>query len=100
MPAVNIEQLEKREILLKKLMAEQGESSEPAKRRALGKKLRRAQRKRRRLAIVMARKAVPAKAQPKAAAAASDEAKPAEPAKPAKPAEPAKNQEAEAKKEE
>ncbi len=69
MPATNIEQLGQHEASLKKKIAG-GESLEAAKKRELGKKLRRAQRKRRRLVVAAARNAV------KPAPAAEGEAKP------------------------
>ena len=59
MPAPTVEQLATREASLKKVIGEQGETTEAAKRRATKKKLRRAQRKRRRF---VAREAVLAKA--------------------------------------
>lgn len=73
MPVPSIEQIQKKEAGLKKLIAEQGESMEAVPRRALGKKLRRAQRKRRRM------EAHAARTKPKAApAAAAEAAAPAE----------------------
>ncbi len=71
MPAPTVEQLEKTEASLKKVVAEQGETTETAKRRAAKKKLRRVQRKRRRF---VARETARGKAQPKPAA---EESKPA-----------------------
>ncbi len=71
MPAPTVEQLEKMEASLKKVIAEQGETTEAAERRATKKKLHRVQRKRRRF---VARETVQAKAQPKPAA---EESKPA-----------------------
>ena len=71
MPAPTVEQLEKMEASLKKVIAEQGETTEAAKRRATKKKLHRVQRKRRRF---VARETAQAKAQPKPAA---EESKPA-----------------------
>ncbi len=71
MPVPTVEQLEKMEASLKKVIAEQGETTEAAKRRATKKKLHRVQRKRRRfVALATAR----AKAQPKPAAEASKSA--------------------------
>ena len=65
MPAPTIQQLEKTEGLLKKVVAEQAQTTEAVKRRATKKKLRRVQRKRHRfVALETAR----AKAQPKPAA--------------------------------
>ena len=65
MPVPTIEQLERMETSLKKVVADQGEATEAAKRRATKKKLRRVQRKRHRfVALETAR----AKAQPKPAA--------------------------------
>jgi hypothetical protein len=75
MPAANIEQLKQREASLKKRISAQGESADRVERRALGKKLRRAQRKRRKLVIEAARKAGKPEPAPEAAAA---EAAPAE----------------------
>ncbi len=67
MPAPTVEQLEKTEASLKKVIAEQGETTEAVKRRATKKKLRRAQRKRRRFVVTAA---AIAKNQPKPAPAA------------------------------
>lgn len=67
MPVPNIEQLAKKEAALKKLIADQGESTDRAKRRALGKKLRRVQRRRRKLAVEVARRTVKPAAAPEAA---------------------------------
>ncbi len=82
MPAPTIEQLERMEASLKKVVADQGETTEAAKRRATGKKLRRVQRKRQRFVALETSKA---KSQPKPAAAESQPA--AEPSKDSKPAE-------------
>ncbi len=71
MPAPTVEQLKKMEASLKKVIAEQGETTEAAERRATKKKLHRVQRKRRRF---VARETVQAKAQPKPAAEASKSA--------------------------
>lgn len=71
MPVSNIEQLKKKEATLKKLIADQGESTDRAERRALGKKLRRTQRRRRKLAIEIERRTVKPKATPEAAAGES-----------------------------
>jgi len=65
MPAVNLEQIKQREASIKKAVAEQGEATDPAKRRGARKKLRRIQRKRR-LAVAQAAKYAP---KPKAAPA-------------------------------
>ncbi len=70
MPVPTVEQLEKIEASLKKVIAEQGETTEAAKRRATKKKLHRVQRKRRRF---VARETAMTKAQPKPAA---EESKP------------------------
>jgi len=72
MPATNIEQLGQHEASLKKKIAEGG-SLEAVQKRELGKQLRRAQRKRRRLAVAVARNA----AKPAPAAEGAAEAKPA-----------------------
>jgi hypothetical protein len=70
MPAPNIEQIKKFEASIKKAVAEQGDSSEPVKRRGAKKQLRRIQRKRR-LAVAQAAKHAPKpKAEAPAAAAA------------------------------
>ncbi len=47
MPAPTLDQLKQRETALKRTLAEQGESMDPAKRRGTHKTLRRTQRKRR-----------------------------------------------------
>ena len=73
MPATNIEQLGQHEASLKKKITE-GASLEAAQKRELGKQLRRAQRKRRRLAVAAERNA----AKPAPAAEGAAEAKPAE----------------------
>ena len=69
MPVPNVEQLKQKEASLKKLIADQGESTDRAERRALGKKLRRTQRRRRKLAIEVARRATKPKVAPEAAGA-------------------------------
>lgn len=66
MPATNLEQVQKREAQLKEAIAGLGEAPDVAKKRELGKKLRRAQRLRRRMAVESERTA---KAEAKAAAA-------------------------------
>ena len=68
MPVPNVEQLKEKEASLKKLIADQGESTERAKRRALGKKLRRVQRRRRKMVVEAERRAAKPKAAPEAAA--------------------------------
>jgi hypothetical protein len=78
MPVPNIEQLKEREASIKKRLADQGESPDRAKRRELGKKLRRVQRRRRRMVAEEARKASKPKEQPEAAAAPSEAAEPQE----------------------
>ena len=55
MPAKTPEQLRQRAAALKKKLAEKGESLDGEKRRALAKKVRRVQRKRRRLVATAAR---------------------------------------------
>ncbi len=79
MPVPTIEQLGRMETSLKKVVADQGETTEVAKRRAAKKKLRRVQRKRHRF---VALEAARAKSQPKPAAAetteGSKDSKPAE----------------------
>jgi len=57
MPAVNQGGLQKRLDALKKALAEKGEGMEPLERRKVRKRLRRAQRKQRRLAVEDARRA-------------------------------------------
>jgi hypothetical protein len=80
MPVQTLEQLAEKEASLKKLVAGQGESTDRAERRALGKKLRRVQRRRRKLAVEAARRAAKPKAESEAAPAeaAPAEAAPAE----------------------
>ena len=55
MPSPTLDQIKHREAALKKALAEQGESMDPAKRRSAGKKLRRAQRRRREMVVHAAR---------------------------------------------
>jgi hypothetical protein len=74
MPVPNIEQLKQKEASLKKLIADQGESTDRTERRALGKKLRRVQRRRRKLAIEVARRTAKPKAAPEAAAGETEAA--------------------------
>ena len=74
MPVPTADQVKKKESSLKNVIAEQGESMEPAKRRLAKKKLKRAQRKRREMAVQAARRAPKAKPAD-AAAADSQEAK-------------------------
>ena len=72
MPSPTLEQLKQKEATLKQALAGQGESAEAAKRRELGKKLRRVQRKRRLAAAAAARcESLVAKVAEKAAAAES-----------------------------
>ena len=73
MPVPTAEQIKKRESSLKKTLAEQGESMEPAKRRLAKKKLKRVQRKRREMTLQAARRAT--KLKPADASAESQEAK-------------------------
>ncbi len=82
MPVPSIEQLKRMETSLKKVVADQGETTEAAKRRATKKKLRRVQRKRHRFVALETSKA---KSQPKPAADQSQPA--AEESKDSKPAE-------------
>ena len=74
MPVPNVEQLKEKEASLKKLIADQGESTERAERRALGKKLRRVQRRRRKLVVEAERRAAKPKAAPEAAVAETEAA--------------------------
>ena len=62
MPMPSVEQLREKETSLKQTLADQGTASDVAKRRALGKKLRRTQRKRRKALVVAERSAATAKA--------------------------------------
>lgn len=65
MPAATTELVIRREAGIKKAVAAFGSDADPAKRRALKKKLRRTQRKRRRLVVRdESRKAKPAEATP------------------------------------
>ena len=73
MPVPTVDQIKKKESSLKRTLAEQGESMEPAKRRHVRKKLKRAQRKRRDILVQVARRAP----KPKLSDAAAAEAKPA-----------------------
>ncbi len=59
MPAPTLEQVEKKQAALEQSVAGLGDSVEPAKRRAMQKKLRRVQRKRRLLTVAAARQAGP-----------------------------------------
>ena len=52
MPAATTESVTRREATLKKASTALGKDADPAKRRALNKKLRRTQRKRRRLHVI------------------------------------------------
>ena len=54
MPAQTLEQVERKQAAIEKSIAELGESAESGKRRALKKRLRRAQRKRRKMKVVAA----------------------------------------------
>ena len=74
MPVPNLEQIKQKESSLKKTLAEQGESMEPAKRRLARKKLKRAQRRRREFVVQAARRAP----KPKPSDAAAADAKPAD----------------------
>ena len=80
MPVPTLDQLKEQEVSLRKLMAGQAESVDPAKKRELGKKIRRVQRKRRRLAVVAERRAVKptAATEAKPVEAAPEETKPVE----------------------
>jgi hypothetical protein len=71
MPVATVETLKKREAQIKKKLAEKAGSMDVRRKRATKKRLRRAQRKRRLLTAVAARRA------PKAAPAAEDKAEPA-----------------------
>jgi len=61
-PVPNVEQMKQKEAAIKKAIAGLGDAPDVAKRRALGKKLRRAQRRRRKMVVELARKAVEPKA--------------------------------------
>jgi hypothetical protein len=79
MPVPTLEQVRKREASIKKKIAAGGAAAKPADRRALGKKLRRTQRKRRRMVAVAARPAPgPQAAGEGAAAGAGPEAQKSE----------------------
>ena len=71
MPSPTVEQLQKKEISLKKALADLGETPDQTKQRSLRKKLKRTQRRRRLDVITAARNAPKPKAEePKAEAAA------------------------------
>jgi hypothetical protein len=76
MPTTTLEQIQKRETKLKQAIAGLGDAAEAEKKRELAKKLRRAQRHRRRMAVATERAAKTAP-KPKAAAQA-EETPPAE----------------------
>lgn len=77
MPAQTLEQVKQKQAALEKAFAGLGDSADAAERRALHKKLRRAQRKQRKLALVAGRQAAP---KPEAKPEAKPEPAAAEPA--------------------
>ena len=64
MPVASLEQLKEKETSLTKALGELAETTDAAKRRAMGKKLRRAQRKRRKAVIEVERQAAKSKTAP------------------------------------
>jgi hypothetical protein len=72
MPVPTVDQVQKRVESLKKTLAEKGEGLEVPQRRKLAKRLRRAQRKGRRLATLDELRAAMAKAKPADAATPAD----------------------------
>ena len=61
MPVVNMDHIQKREAALKADLAKVADGADAPKQRALGKKLRRAQRKRRKLAVEIERRTAKSK---------------------------------------
>ena len=84
MPSTTLDQVQKTEEKLQQAIAALGDAPDAAEKRALGKKLRRVQRKRRAMAVEAERKA---KTAPKAKAAAAPAEAPAEEAPAEAPAE-------------